>query len=433
MDMLVFKPIPEQSDSQCICLPHAIEDVLISVVTMSEPSTPSGRPRRSARAPAKVPAPVAIADSSSSALGKRKLKEAGKDPAEELEHLLTSPRSKLTKMEISDILNYRNFLDLSSDSQNLLVSLLPPTAFSTFTPSIPPTHIDYSQTKTHDTMDVDSPTEDSLPALSPQHHRHSNQECSRATLEPSIFHSSFFLSAARTFQDHLYAGWFGKKAQEDVARFETGVLDGSLHAEWKDEVWERDYRPRENKKAKVLDLTALAKCGLLREGDVLAYHREFPHLRLVVEKDLLIESINPRSHTLTILLPRGSASRLHSSLLVSDHQDPDDNTLEMEDIADPGVLETGILDVDGRVSRADKYVADRGDLNAPLRNGPSVTSSMSNAGGPPITHHAWKSFTVWRWTEETRNAVEMQLLQERGGRERFGSLFYLRVYCHDQS
>lgn len=39
----------------------------------------------------------------------------------------------------------------------------------------------------------------------------------------------------------------------------------------------------------MLDLTALAKCGLLREGDVLAYHREFPHLRLVVEKDLLVK------------------------------------------------------------------------------------------------------------------------------------------------
>ena len=50
-------------------------------------------------------------------------------------------------------------------------------------------------------------------------------------------------SAAHTFQDHLFSGWLGKKAEADLARFLKGASDGTLSAEWKDEVWAREHQP----------------------------------------------------------------------------------------------------------------------------------------------------------------------------------------------
>ena len=64
-----------------------------------------------------------------------------------------------------------------------------------------------------------------------------------ATLDPAVFTSPFFLSAAHTFQDHLFSGWLGKKAEADLARFLKGARDGTLSAEWKDEVWAREHQP----------------------------------------------------------------------------------------------------------------------------------------------------------------------------------------------
>lgn len=154
--------------------------------------------------------------------------------------LLTGPQ---------DVLSYANFLDLSPESQQLLVAFLPPTAFAAFSPSVPLTHVDYSPLQREgteaapadeDCMDVDAPQAGSgLPQ--------GTQERTPATLDPAVFTSPFFLSAARTYQDHLFSGWFGKKAREEVAQFESGVRDGILHAPWKDEVWERDHRPQENR------------------------------------------------------------------------------------------------------------------------------------------------------------------------------------------
>ena len=54
---------------------------------------------------------------------------------------------------------------------------------------------------------------------------------------------------------------------------------------------------RVDRKARgALDLTALAKRGLLREGDVLEYRRTFPApLGVTVEKDLLVRTSALRS------------------------------------------------------------------------------------------------------------------------------------------
>lgn len=65
-------------------------------------------------------------------------------------------------------------------------------------------------------------------------------ERSMLTLDPCVFTSSFFQSAALTFQDHLYSSWFSRKAKEIDEKCAQGLQDGTMHAEWKDEAWERN-------------------------------------------------------------------------------------------------------------------------------------------------------------------------------------------------
>ncbi|RPD72930.1 hypothetical protein L226DRAFT_141555 [Lentinus tigrinus ALCF2SS1-7] len=49
----------------------------------------------------------------------------------------------------------------------------------------------------------------------------------------------------------------------------------------------------------------------------------------------------------------------------------------------------------------------------------------SNELKSSITVHVWKAFTLRRWREEMRDQVDIQLPQERRGRERVATLFYL--------
>ncbi|KAI9058924.1 hypothetical protein FKP32DRAFT_1596798 [Trametes sanguinea] len=379
--------------------------------------------RRSARTPAKPPQDKKPADAKaappeSPATGsKRKAREpTAKSPAEKLEYLLTNSKSKLTKVDITEVINYANFLELPDEAQNRLCRLLPPTAFSTYSPTVCPTHPDYSNSDVQtsgDRMEVDG--DDSQERRNP------------ATLDPTVFTSPFFLSAAHTFQDHLFSGWLGKKAADDLEKFRDGVRAGELHADWKDETWEHERllsKPSNPKKKKTerADLVALAKRGLLQQGDILAYKRSFPALNITVEKDVLVDSVDPQTHSIGFLLSPGVVKSLPPTLLVHGSQECDTKMLSIEDIADPVALERGVLDVDGRVRPSDKYEQD-------------VASVSGRPGGPAeeqervknvIAVRAWKSFTVWRWRDEMRGETELQIVQERGGRERVATLFYLR-------
>ncbi|KAI8995224.1 Asx homology domain-containing protein [Trametes punicea] len=394
-----------------------------------EGSSMSARPvRRSGRTPAKGPAkePSAVAPPESSAQGKRKAREpAQKSPAEKLDYLLTNPKSKLTKVDISDVINYSNFLELSEEAQNRLCALLPPTAFSTYSPSVCPTHPDYpsrrddAQACGEDQMEVD---DEKASAQSP------------ATLDPTVFTSPFFLSAAHTFQDHLYSSWLGKKALDDLAKFREGALTGEEHADWKDEVWERNHQPgtskttAKGKRRTRPGLVDLAKRGLLQEGDVLAYKRTFPALNVTIEKDVLIDHIDPQTHWIGFVLSPGEVKSLPPSLLVRGSDECDATVLSMGDIADPVALERGVLDVQGRVRPSDKYAQDLVESGSACAPG-EPSQEIKNA----IVVRAWKSFTVWRWKEGMRDQTELQVVRERGGREKVATLFYLRACCSSSS
>lgn len=108
---------------------------------------------------------------------------------------------------------------LSPETKARLATLLPPTAFHGCQPSVEPTH----------------PSQSNM-AVS---YCKNGFRCTDS-VDTSIFTDPHFLAAAHTFQDQLFTGWMTDSHSEKLAKFETGVADGSLRAPWKDEVWEKE-------------------------------------------------------------------------------------------------------------------------------------------------------------------------------------------------
>lgn len=61
-------------------------------------------------------------------------------------------------------------------------------------------------------------------------------------LDMSIFTDSHFLAAAHTLQDHIFSDWMSDNHAKKVKKYEDGIVDGTLSAAWKDEVWERNNK-----------------------------------------------------------------------------------------------------------------------------------------------------------------------------------------------
>jgi hypothetical protein len=112
---------------------------------------------------------------------------------------------------------FDTWLSLSPESQEELIELLPPTAFSTFIPRIDPAHPSVAGSNS---IDIDS-----LSERVPE------------TLDPMFFSDSHFLAALRTFQDHLHSGWLTEDHRTKINKYRAGIEDGTLHAGWKDEAW----------------------------------------------------------------------------------------------------------------------------------------------------------------------------------------------------
>jgi len=73
---------------------------------------------------------------------------------------------------------------------------------------------------------------------------------SRRKLNPDIFRDTYFLTAAHTFQDHLFNGWFTKSHKSKLEAYLEGIQTGTLALPWKDEVWEQE-NPRPTKPARI--------------------------------------------------------------------------------------------------------------------------------------------------------------------------------------
>ncbi|KAF9554241.1 hypothetical protein CPC08DRAFT_727305 [Agrocybe pediades] len=341
------------------------------------------RPRRTIRQPVK--APQLVGPEPAPRVSKRKATPEV-DPEKFIKTILESSKSDLVFLDMTDIINNNTWSMLSEESKAHLKTLLPRTAFKGF----------HAEELALDQMDVDDEKKDK----------------SDAELNSSFFTDPHFLAAARTFQDHLYLNWFSEAHIAKVTKFKQGVVDGSLAAPWKDEVWERDnpipvLDPSNNPTepgssftcsshlaggATEIKLTTLAKNKIIGVGDVLAYRRSFVNSELVVEKDAMVESIHPKTFALTMVAVPGSTKDLPHSLL-SDESTASPETVLSVTISGPSTLENALLDTDGRMPKSRRP------------NG-----------------NAWKSFSVWRW----RPGAEYNPYDSRGGRENHGTLFYLR-------
>ncbi|KAF8987865.1 hypothetical protein BDZ89DRAFT_1152585 [Hymenopellis radicata] len=347
----------------------------------------STRPKRSRRQSAKAQeaslSPVAPGSPA-------KPKPKGRGTELNVQYLLQNPKSQLTKMDIGEILKAEAWTMLSPDSQAVLSTLLPPTAFHDYKSYIDSPHPKGSS---------------------------STQSSSSGVLDLAVFKDSHFNSAARTFQDHIFSGWKTETQAGKVQRYIAGIRDGSLSAPYKDEVWEKDngvLAPIPSPvTAQTNDSAASARAGqaagvkLERYGGCCGaqgwrcnlLQETFLWLDVVVEKDVVIQSLNPRTRAVTVLLPGSTMQYLPADLLSRTPGDPDDSMSSIE-FTGPSMLENAILDMDGRVEKNKRP------------NG-----------------NAWKTLTIWRWRED--DAAESA--EERWGRESHGTLFYIRgCFYHDR-
>ncbi|SJL18545.1 uncharacterized protein ARMOST_22139 [Armillaria ostoyae] len=326
----------------------------------------STRPRRTIRSAAssKIPQYTAAASKSS-------------HDGPNMQFLLKNPRSALTKLDISTIFSAETWSLLSEDSQAVLSTLLPPTAFCGYQQSID---------ASHPSKDASSPSSSS------------------GTLDPSIFTDAHFLSAAHTFQDHIFSGWASDSHTAKVEKSKQGIRDGTLSAPYKDEEWDNQNGndaqwltlPKSSARAgqaAEVKFTDLVHNAIIQVGDLISYKRNFTNGNIVIKKDALVQSIDRRTKCLTLLLPSGSTQHLPAVLLGRVPGNPDDSIRSIT-ITSPSMLETGLLDIDGRIER-----------------------------GKRPNGNAWKSFTLWRWKDSNEELIS---LDERGGRESHGTLFYIR-------
>ncbi|KAJ8095329.1 hypothetical protein AAF712_008679 [Marasmius tenuissimus] len=374
--------------------------------------TSTGRPKRTTRQTAKlVEAEIQekTTAKSSPPKGKRKAStiNVNEDDGEyELTDLLQYSKSVLTTMDISTLINSATWEMLSPESRANLAQLLPPTAFK-----------GYKQTIGHEHPACQSTTGVELEAGPSSKRRDAGKDThDPTTVDLNFFSDLHFLAAARTFQDHIYSDWLSDEHKAKVKDWEEAVREGKTAAPWKDEEWEKNAaaeaeeenetansntnttKPKSSKAkpASEIRLHELMRHSIIRVGDVLSYKRHFNQLDLVVEKDVIIN--DSHQQTLTIFLERGTTQHLPLGLLLPDPQPDPDGTTQSIEITSPTMLETAILDIDGRVGK------DR------RPNG-----------------NAWKYFTVWRWRDGAEGTFGGD---ERGGRESHGTLYYLRGSFH---
>ena len=166
-----------------------------------------------------------------------------------------------------------------------------------------------------------------------------------------------------------------------------------------------------------IKLQTLVRNGIIRVGDVIAYKRSFANSE-TIEKDTIVrfflsslyflvkqqlfqvQEIHPSTFDLSVLAQPGQEKDLPPHLLFRDPLEPSAPTRSMT-IHSLSMLETGILDIDGRLRKSQRP------------NG-----------------NAWKCFNVWRW----RPGGDFSQQNSRGGRENHGTLFYIRgSYYHEHS
>lgn len=302
-------------------------------------------------------------------------------------------------------------------------------------------------------MDIDQIPQQTAPQPS---------ERSLDLLAPNFMKCHFLQSAAQQYQDQITSGFFTEKSAQRVQMYNEAVANGTAHARWKDEEWDEDH-PSEsddepiasasNTKGKakatpgrkptfVSSIPELVENRLLRHGDLVIYKRAFAKPRLVVQKHLLVQSVDEFSGTVTFLLPRGTTASFSDDVL----------TFPAEIL--PTIPTTNLTPSFSFTSsptksrqRTDEVFDDFPALSVTQESQAeylSITMSTSAAAVeshilplynelPPEKMHqpdsnSSKCFTVWRWKDED---AEMggDPNARFGGRQSIGTLHYLSQSC----
>ncbi|KAI0264921.1 hypothetical protein BC834DRAFT_238456 [Gloeopeniophorella convolvens] len=404
---------------------------------MSESSRPRRQARLSARALAAAEQPpelpvtrnskrTAKSKATSATAQAGTAAPAPQDAAEDLRILLNEPKSELTRLNMSDIVNAKVWQMLSPAARERLALLLPRSAALNFKPELDASHPALQASQDSGSTSAHAPS--GGPSLMPSASRPacsspSDRGGQSRDIDPTHFTDPHFLAAMRTFQDHLFTGWLAPSHARVLAEFEEGVRAGTLHAAWKDEAWDTTElgvaaeeatagdqgattvaspaAPRKQPQSgsaglREWKLADLARRAALQEGDVLAYKRHFAALNVTVEKDALIERIHPKTRALKLVMLPGAAGALPPELV---RAEPTPATVDLFqlDANSAAQLDTGVLDADGRVPR-----------------------------GARPHGNAWKYVTVWRWRGAVPDGGGVADANARGGRESFGTLHYLR-------
>lgn len=112
-----------------------------------------------------------------------------------------------------------------------------------------------------------------------------------------------------------------------------------------------------------------------------------------------MDSIHPSTRAVTVLAVLGATKDLPGGLVARENAgSPTDlTTLRSMTITSPSMLESALLDMDGRLDKGHRP------------NG-----------------NAWKCFSVWRWRTAPGSSGDGEVANGRGGRDNHGTLFYLR-------
>ncbi|EJD50660.1 hypothetical protein AURDEDRAFT_112238 [Auricularia subglabra TFB-10046 SS5] len=322
--------------------------------------------------------------------GKKRKADDDDEPMDEIEDMLTNPKSRLVSAELSGVINSHAWGCLSPDARAVLCTLLPPAAFPGFEPELDPRH----------------------PARRGQASENGYNDANAdgnagqiVELDPKFLESAPFQAALSTFQDHLSNGYFSREHVKELGEYTTAVREGTLHAAWKDDAWDErlngdSEQPQEPaarrpppppKKTVVPRLLDLVNDDVILVGDVLSYDRTFS-AGVRIQKDVLIHSIHPRTHALSVLFSSSSTEALPAQLLAS----PPDLSVAhtAASVTTPAQLEAAILSADGRAGRVPRL---------------SATEA---------SEVAWKSFVLWRPAGGGAG--------EKGGRTAMGMLIALR-------
>ncbi|KAL5500997.1 hypothetical protein ACEPAH_9384 [Sanghuangporus vaninii] len=338
----------------------------------------------------------------------------------DIDFILTNPKSPLVAMDISDVINYGSWMALSPESRERFCKLLPSTAFGERMHDLDDFHPSRRQdgNQKADLYSKDVNTFQTSQTSSYQ----------MDSLDPSFFKEPHFESAARTFQDHLFTGWFTSAHRELVEKHLSGIRAGSLHAPWKDEVWDRDHpevverladadessnpivlgnEKRRAKERGASEFDLLVRKGFMKQGDIITFKHKFATLGITIEKDALISAIHPKTSAITLASSVGMTQCLSPALLAPFPNDSADmHTLREMTVLNAAQLVTALLDIDGRIPRDQRPRMD-----------------------------SWKTLTVWQWTADMELEAlspDEAMLLERGGRQSLGTLFYLRGQAADE-